>query len=86
MPALPSALVDSVGVTIRFAPYARISSFICCGTARQIIARQNSVAAPTSDATTAITARERRRNTALNSILKNIPVLVIGFLLPHLRR
>ena len=48
----------------------------------QIIARQNSVAAPTRDATTAIIARERRRNTALNSILKNMPVLVIGFLLP----
>ncbi len=79
----------SDGVTIRFAPYARISSFICCGTAMHTAARQNSVAAPTIDATTAITARERRRNTAPHSMVRNIPRLVIFLRLPsmqHLRR
>ena len=70
-------LPDSRGVTMRFAPYARISSFICCGTAMQTAARQNSVAAPTSTAITAMIARERRRNTAPHSIVANIFRLVI---------
>ena len=65
------------GVTIRFAPYSRISSFICRGTATHTDARQNSVAAPTSDAITAIIARERRRNTAPHSMVKNILRFVI---------
>ena len=71
--------VADAGVTIRFAPYARISSFICCGTATHTDARQNSVAAPTSDAITAIIARERRRNTAPHSIVKNILRFVIAY-------
>ena len=70
--------VADAGVTIRFAPYARISSFICCGTATHTDARQNSVAAPTSDAITAIIARERRRNTAPHSMVKNILRFVIA--------
>ena len=78
MLAIKSILADSDGVTIRFAPYARISSFICCGTAIHVAARQNSVAAPTMEAITAITARERRRNTAPHSMVKNILRLVIS--------
>jgi hypothetical protein len=40
-------------------------------------ARQKSVAAPTVDAMTAITARERLRNTALRIMMVNIRPLVI---------
>ena len=43
---------------MRFAPYVRISSLICCGTVRQIAASPNSVTVPTIEATTAMMARD----------------------------
>ena len=62
---------------MRFAPYVRISSLICCGTVRQIAASPNSVTVPTIEATTAMMARERRRNTAPNTMVRNMRRFVI---------
>ena len=73
-----------MGVTIRFAPYERISSLIRCGAAMHVAARQNSVAAPTVDAITAMTALPRRRNIAPHSMTRNIRVLVIVVVLTGL--